>query len=148
MIEYLQSRSELNEPALELALSDKQPFAWRAAWLLSNCLKEDDKMLTQNQMRIIQAIPYKQDGHQRELLKLLSLINIHYEDIGILFDVCLDIWKQIHKIPSTRITAMKMIMQIAAKYPELRNEINCYAGEHYLETLSPGIKKVTRKMLQ
>ena len=34
MIAYMETHPEAYEEAVQLAISDKQPYAWRAAWLL------------------------------------------------------------------------------------------------------------------
>ena len=148
MIEYLLSHKELYEYAIELAISDKKTYSWRAAWLLWSCLEQDNKLLYDAQYRIIIAIPSKKDGHQRELLKLLSLIQIEDDYLGLLFDTCLAIWKDISKSPSTRYTAFRMMIQISKKYPDLQNELVCVARENYIEALSPGIKNSIKRMIK
>lgn len=59
----------------------------------------------------------------------------------------MEIWEQVGKIPSVRIFAFRLIVRIARKYPELKNEIAFLTQPHYTETLSPGIRNSVHKLL-
>jgi hypothetical protein len=67
---------------------------------------------------------------------------------GILFNICMNLWEQIDKKPSIRFTALKFIVKIAEKHPELSDEITFLTQNHYLESLSPGIKHSVFKMMK
>lgn len=43
MISYLKSHPEDFDEAIKLAIADKQPYSWRAAWLLWSCMKKMTK---------------------------------------------------------------------------------------------------------
>ncbi len=88
----------------------------------------------------------KKDGHQRELLKILYRMELSEEQEGIVFDLCMNVWEQVGKAPSVRHNAFRMISRIASKYPGLSNEIAMITQEHYLETLSPGVRRSVMKM--
>ena len=66
---------------------------------------------------------------------------------GVLFDICMDIWEQISKAPSVRINALRLIIKIADKHPELRQEISFLTQDHYLESLSPGARHSALKLM-
>jgi len=147
LISFLKSHPEHFKEAIELAISDKQPYSWRAAFLLPDCMEENDKRIHNYIKKIISSIKTKKDGHQRELLKILYKMEINnYE--GILFNLCLNLWEQINKDPSVRMTAFKFIIKIAKKHPELKNEIQYIVQDHFLESLSPGVKYSIKKMIR
>ncbi len=148
MIAYMNAHPEDFEEAIKLAVSDKQPYSWRAAWLLWSCMEENDQRIQAYIKNIIDTITSKKDGHQRELLHILLQMEIDEEYEGFLFDVYVTIWEKINKTPSVRITAFKMIVKIAKKYPDLYNEIKFLTQNHYLETLSPGVKKSISKIIK
>ena len=129
------------ENAVTIALSDNHPLAWRAAWLLSNSIEKNDSRIQVQINNIIKVIKFKMDGHQRELLKILEKMKIDEDQEGQLFDVCMTIWEGINKTPSVRIVAFRIIVKIAKKYPELKDEIEYLTQRHYSETLSEGIKR-------
>ncbi|MBR9976147.1 MAG: hypothetical protein KFF77_11245 [Bacteroidetes bacterium] len=70
-------------------VSDAQPYAWRAAWLLSDCMETNDRRLRGRRDAFIAAIPDKADGHQRELLKILLRMDLGERHESRLFDACM-----------------------------------------------------------
>ena len=147
MIAYMDAHPEDFEEAIELAISNKQPYSWRAAWLLWSCMQKNDVRVQSHIKNIIDAIKDKKDGHQRDLLIILLQMELNEEYEGFLFHICVDIWEKINKKPSARITAFKNIIKIAKKYPELSNEVIFFTQNQYLESLSPGVKKSISKMI-
>ncbi len=65
----MENHPEYFNEAIELALVDKQPYSWRAAWLLWSCMEENDKRIRKYLKKIIDSLKSKDDGHQRELTK-------------------------------------------------------------------------------
>ena len=129
------------ERMLNLAISNDTDFSWRAAWLIGKFVQSENEILKPHYLRIINAIEGKDSGHQRELLKLVINKSLTDEEEGRLFEVCIRIWKDIHKKPGTRSYAFQCIDNITTIYPELRNELMGLFGPEYLETLSPAIRK-------
>ena len=144
----MDNHPEFFEEAIELAISDKQPYSWRAAWLLWSCMEENDQRIQKHIKKIVNSIKTKDDGHQRELLKILLQMQLKEEYEGIIFNICMDLWEQINKKPSVRINALKFIIKIAKKHPELAKEIIFLTQDHYLETLSPGVKHSVSIMMK
>jgi hypothetical protein len=148
MISWLKSHPEHFDEAIKLAISDKQPFAWRAAFLLTSCMEENDRRIQKHIKAIVDTIKTKKDGHQRELIKILYKMDIKEKYEGILFDICITIWEGIDKNPSVRITALKFILKVANKHPELLEEIVFLTQDHYLESLSPGVRRSIERMMK
>lgn len=148
MIAGITANPAFFDEAIRLALSNKQPYAWRASWLLWSCMKPNDKRVRKYIPDIIRFLPECRDNQQRELLKILYLMEIDEDLEGRLFDICVSIWEKPGKPPSTRYNAFRMIMKIAGKYPELRHEIEFLSQIQYTETLSPGVRRGILKMLK
>lgn len=148
MIAYMETHPEAYEEAVQLAISDKQPFAWGAAWLFWSCMEVNDQRILKHVKEIVKSVKSKNDGHQWELLKILLRMEIDKKYEGILFNLCLELWEEINKTPSVRITAFEFILKLVKKHPELSNEITFLLQERYLETLSPGVRKSISKMMQ
>lgn len=144
---FLKSNPQALEEAIELAISGEPSTAWRAAWHLQAVIEENDPRLQPHVLRIIQALPDKNDGHQRELLKILLQMDLDEEQESLLFDQCLSIWESIKKQPSVRSLALKTIVRIARKYPDLSREVSFLTRDHYLQTLSPAIRKSVVRMI-
>jgi hypothetical protein len=147
LLNYFNSNPEQFNEAVRIALSGEQPQAWRAAWLLGHCMETNDKRIKNHIKSFIEVVKNnKKDGYQREFLRILEKMDIDEDLEGYLFDACMDIWETINKIPSVRIYAFRILIKIAAKYPELLNELDFISQEHYIETLSPGIKTSFTRM--
>ena len=147
MISFMNNHPEYFEEAMVLAISDNQPYSWRAAYVLWSVIDENDKRVQKYIKKIVQAVKNKSDGHQRELLKILLMMDLDEKYEGVLFDLCSDIWEQIEKAPSVRINALKMIINIAKKHPELYKEISFLMQDHYMESLSPGARHSAKRIM-
>jgi hypothetical protein len=147
MIRYVANHPESFEELVQLAMVDKQPYSWRAAWLLWSCMEENDSRVKGHIRTIIGSLKGKNDGHQRELLKILYQMEIDEKYEGLVFDHCVSIWEKINKKPSVRFNAFKFIIKISRKYPELSREISFLTQDHYMDTLSNGVKRSLIKMI-
>ena len=141
MISYMSTHPESFGELLELAMTDKQPYSWRASWLLWSCMEKNDKRIQPYIQTILDILPHRKDNQKRELLKILQQMEIDEDQEGLLFDYCVSLWEQINKKPSIRYIAFQIISSIALRYPELSDEIALLARDHYMESLSPGIKR-------
>lgn len=148
MVAFLKSQPEHFNEAIELAISDDQPFAWRSAFLLGSCMEDNDIRIKKFIKPILKCLKSKNDGHQRELLKILYRMQLTDKNEGIVFDICIRIWEQISKDPSVRMTAIKFILKIAKEHRELLNEIAPLMQDQYLELLSPGVKRSVNRMIE
>lgn len=148
MLSFMQVHPEHFPEAVELALSDKQPYAWRSAFLLGDCMEENDTRIQAYTKKIISVLPGKETGHQRELLKILIKMELDDEDEGFLFDFCVTLWEQIDRVPSVRYIAFKFISRIAKKHPDLLNEVILLTQDRYMDTLSPGIRRAISEMIK
>ncbi|MGB5531322.1 MAG: hypothetical protein WBQ32_15245 [Ignavibacteriaceae bacterium] len=147
MISYMANHPEALNEAIELAISDKQPYSWRAAFVLWSVIQNNDKRIQKHIKKIVNAVKNKSDGHQRELLKILLMMELDEKYEVVLFDICMNVWEQLNKAPSVRINALKMIIKIADKHPELRREISFLTQDHYLDSLSPGARHSAIKLM-
>ena len=76
MISCMDAHPEDFEEAIKLAVSDKQPYSWRAAWLLWSCMEENDQRIQGYVKNIIDTLTARNDDHQRELLIILHQMEI------------------------------------------------------------------------
>jgi hypothetical protein len=146
LISFMHAHPEYFDEAIELAIADKQPYSWRAAWLLWSCMEVNDERIQKYIKKIIDTLETKDDGHQRELLKILLQMELKDEYEGKLFNLCMNIWEQIDQAPAVRVNAFKFMVKIAKKHPELSQEITFLTQDHYLESLSPGARHSVTKL--
>lgn len=148
MIAFMETHQEAFEEAIQLAVSDKQPYSWRASWLLWSVMKDNDLRVQGSVSKIIDILPTLRDGQQRELFKILYKMELDEEYEGHIFNLCVDVWEKIHKQPSVRWNAIQLILKISKKHPDLFNEILLLTQEQYMETLSPGVRHSISKLIR
>ena len=148
MVHFLNNQPEYFNAAIQLALSKEPSLCWRAAWLVGGIIKKNDSRIKPHIHTIIEVLPSMEDGHQRELLKILLKMDLTEDFESLLFDLSVDLWEQVRKKPSVRSFAFKGMVKIAEKYPELKHEILLLSQPHYVNPLSPGIRKSILKTLK
>ena len=146
MVVFIKSDKKYFNEAVKLSVSDKQPYAWRAAWLLTSVMEINDKRIKKYLPEIIKQIKIKQGGHKRELLKIILKMELSEKQESKLFDICMEIWEDINNSPSERCTAIKFITNCVEKYPELKQEMSFLFMDHFVEPLTPGAKNSIKKM--
>ena len=125
--------------------NDKE--SWIHAWQI-NHVKKTELIKIQKQVdKIISAIDGKNDGHQRELLKVLLKLNLTDDQLSLLWDICLRIWLDIQKQSSVRISAYKILVNTAKKFKPLSDELVRLTEEKHITSLSNGIRNSTYKNL-
>lgn len=147
MVQFLTDHPEHFKKAMILALSNEPPLCWRAAWLVGGVIKKNDSRVKPHIHKIIKVLPSMEDGHQRELLKILLKMDLETSFEGLLFDLSVDLWEQVRKQPSVRSFAFKGMIKVAGKYPELKNDVFSLTQPHFVNSLSPGIRKGVLKDL-
>lgn len=147
LIRFVKTNPKAFVPLFETSIVNT-PEAWRSSWLIGHTMEINDNRIKPYVDKMIEIIPLLTEGHQRQTI--IILLNMFLNDLqeGKLFHVCLSIWEQINIIPSTRVTALKFILKIAEKHPELKDEVTLWTQEMYLETLSPGIKNSVLKQIR
>jgi len=148
MISYASAHPEVFQEAIHLAIADKQPYSWRAAWLLWSCMEENDQRIQGYVKNIIETIAIRNDDQQRELLIILQKMEIDEELEGLLFNHCVTVWEKINKKPSVRLNAFKVIVKIAHKHPGLSHEITFLTQDQYMDSLSASVKKSISKLIK
>ncbi len=146
MVALVNSSTECFDETLDLATQNIELVSWRAAWVLFHSMKRNDQRFFPFIHQMIMAIPGKNDGHQREILRIIEQLEVPEEHEGVLFDLCMTIWEQTGRIPSLRLFAFRTICRIASKYPELKSELSFITQSHYTDSLSPGIRRAVQSM--
>lgn len=148
LISYIASHQNDFNELIKLSISNKQPYSWRASWLLWSVMDNNDKRLRRNIQTIIDILPVRHDNQQRELLMVLQRMKIDAKYEGQLFDICTKIWQTVSKNPSLRFQAFKVMIAISRKYAELSNEIQSLTEPYYIDNLSNNLRKSISKLLK
>ncbi len=116
--------------------------AWRCSWIIFHYLCEYgiDEIQEYSNQYVNSISNIKKDGQIRENLKILSKLNLDENQIGELYDFCLELLWNNKLQPSVRVVAFRFMLKVANQYPELRNEIFQVAAQ-IKDHLSEGIKR-------
>lgn len=147
MISYVNAHQDVFPELIKLAVSDKQPYSWRAAWLLWSCMDKNDIRIYSHIKEIIEVLPKRQDNQQRELLMVLQRMELNTDNEGRLFDICSKIWGKVTKNSSLRFHAFKTMIATSKKYPDLSNEIKLLTDDYYMDNLTDNLKKSIFKLM-
>ncbi len=120
----------------------EQPLGWRAAWLLRQVIEKDDVAIKSHVSDILEQFSLFNESQKREWLKLLEKQTMCEDEEGMLFDICINEWKKIQSHPALRASACNILFKVLKKYPELKEELNHLMTSDYMESLSPGIKRI------
>jgi len=142
-----QIRSEDGNTLLLLEWSQllEQPLGWRATWMLRQVLTKNDPRLKDHISAVLERFPNFNESQKREWMKLLEHQETSDDEEGILYDLSMLEWRNIHNHPALRASAILVVFKIIKKYPELVNELNHLMTQEYLEALSPGIQRSVLK---
>jgi len=109
---------------LGLALNEKDPLAWRAAWILDGVAELHPELAVPHISRIIQKLPeLESSGTIRCILRLLSRHDIPEEDQGILIDLSFSYMVSELFPVAVKVHAMQIIYNHVLIYPELKEEL-------------------------
>ncbi len=140
MVAYLSDHPEDFPEAIDLAVGDRPRYSWRAAWLMWSCIEPNDAKIRDSIDRLIAAMPGKPDGHWRELMKIVSHMQLDDEQEGRLFEMALQQWQDPEKQPSVRWMAFRFMADMVRKYPDLASEVKLVLRPNLVDPLSPGIR--------
>jgi hypothetical protein len=134
---------------VEIALHNKHPKSWRAAWLMDKINDQAPELIIDYIPKIIEQLKVeKSDGKKRHLLKLISLKEIPDLYLGFLTDFCITIFTSSKEPIAVRVHAMQILGNIAMKEPDLKPEI-ALIMEHEMENHgSAGIVSRCKKILK
>jgi len=135
------------EEVWKIALGDKS-WSWRCAWLIACFIQDLQEYIHPKRLELLAVIEQKAPGHQRELLRIIARIDLARDELGMLYDCCLNIWTDVHTSSGARSLAMDQMMRVASELPEFNGELKAVSGAEFLESLSSGIRRSLEKKLR
>jgi len=109
---------------LHLALHEKDPIAWRAAWVLDGSDELKSGLARKYISKIVEALPELESmGTLRSLLRMLTRYDIPENEQGLLIDLCFSyLVSELYPV-AVKAHAMQIIYHHVLLYPELKNEL-------------------------
>ncbi len=133
---------------LELALYEKDPLAWRAAWILDGSDEHCPGLALHHISRIVQHLPVLESNSTlRSLLRLLCRYDIPEDDQGLLIDRCFSYMVSELYPVAVKVHAMQIIYNHVRLYPELKDELRMVI-EDQAENNTVGFKARGKRIMQ
>ena len=109
------------DEVVKIALSNEQPYARFACWILTHYLDEVDKTaLNEYVDKAIDFLPFPtHSGQTREILRWLTICDVKTDKLGQLLDFCLEVLPNNSLPVAVKIHAMTIIDTIAKLEPEI-----------------------------
>tara|TARA_B110000977_G_C10795639_1_gene384261 strand:+ start:115 stop:630 length:516 start_codon:yes stop_codon:yes gene_type:complete len=151
LIALINSNKEFFYTTFTIALTTDYPIAWRASWCLHKVLPNYRYELMADVDRIFNAFPtFTHHGQIASFIRILKSIDFNPENSGNVIDSCLKLFKE-EKIPDyVKFYSVELLVQIAHKIPELKNEFALYiealipTGKTYM--IKVRVKKLLREL--
>ena len=148
---YIQKNPQQLTNLIKMSFSDNQPEAWRAAWVLSDLVKNDilirDKIQGLSSIIVNRFKDFNSAGQIREFLKIIQYLDVNEEDMGLLIDMCFN-WLLDRKADqSFRVYSMQIIYNYSKKEPDLLPELKAII-EQEMEYALPAFKSRGKKILR
>lgn len=131
----------------KVALEDKS-WSWRCAWLIARFIPDLQEHIHPKRLELLAVMEQKTPGHQRELLRIIAGLDLDPNELGMLYDCCLNIWTDVRASSGTRSLAMGQMMRVASELPEFKRELQAVSGAEFLASLSSGIRRSLEKKLR
>ena len=141
------SRKEVSG-LLVMIFEEKDPIAWRAAWILDGSDELHPGLVGDRITGIIRKLPdLESAGALRSLLRMLCRYEIPEEEQGLLIDLCFSyLMSELYPV-AVKVHAMQIIYQHTLMYPELKTELKTVI-EDQMENNSVGFKSRGRRIIQ
>jgi len=124
LIENVGNSDKKFNALLDIALYEKDPLAWRAAWILDGSDEKNPGLALNALSTIVRALPeIRSGGSLRSLLRLLCRYEISEADQGILIDLCFSYMVSELYPVAVKVHAMQIIYNHVMIYPELKEEL-------------------------
>lgn len=153
LVRQLENSPEDLKILMALAMEDKHPKSWRAAYIAEKINDNHPELIAPFIPEFIyQLKEEKSTSKKRHYLKLISLHGFHRKHHSFLVDYCLKCFTSASEPVANRVHAMQILFNISEKETDLKFELLSII-EHEMELhVTPGIlargKKLKKKLLE
>jgi hypothetical protein len=133
---------------LDISLFEKDPLAWRAAWIVDGTDEQFPGLARDFIFSIVQSLPeIESKGCLRSLLRMLCRYEIAEEKQGMLIDLCFKyLVSELYPV-AVKVHAMQIIYNHALIYPELKEELITVISDQ-VDNNSVGFKARGKRLIK
>ena len=131
----------------DLAWTDEEPVAWRAAWVLEHIVTEETELIKPYLEEIAQRLYHtRSHAQRRHFMKILLLFSLDKVDMGRMMDLAFQWLENPLESKAVRAHAMEALDRIRKKVPEIQEEFVLML-ESAAKDESPGVSGKAKKIL-
>ncbi len=132
---------------MEFFLQEDYRISQRLAGTLAEQVKKNPTWLNPYHELLLQLIskPVLQEGKLRNILRLLALVTLDENKMGLLVERCFELLSDPRQPVAVRVFSIKNILNYRKEYPELVEEIKLSIHDPE-DSLSAGLKSILRKL--
>jgi len=144
---FIGSNQERFKELIDLILAEEYRIVQRASWAVKHCCDTNPMFIYPYLGDLIPRLRKPlHDAYKRNVLQILSLLDVPDEYIGDLADICFESLENRKEAVAIRVHAMQNLHNICFKEPELANELKLFI-EEFMPHESAGFKSRGKKII-
>ena len=144
---YIGSSQERFKELIDLILEDEYRIVQRASWVVKHCCDNNPMLIYPYLGELIPRLRKPlHDAYKRNVLHILSMLEVPEEYLGELADICFDSLENRKEAIAIRAHAMTNLYNVCLKEPELGNELKLLI-EEYMPHESAGFKSRGKRII-
>lgn len=145
---YIEQDEEKFAVLIQIMEEGGSRTAGRAAWVMEKLVADYPDLLLPYITRIIKILPKaRNDAIKRHILKQLTQYSLPDEQLGFLYEYCMQLVLSKHERVAAKVHAMQLMYIISEKEPDLKAELLDTILSQY-ELGSPGYKNRASKLIR
>jgi benzoyl-CoA reductase/2-hydroxyglutaryl-CoA dehydratase subunit BcrC/BadD/HgdB len=123
-VEIVISQPKKRAELIALALTDNQPMAWHACWVMNHSADKDKTLFQSAIPQLIEFLPkVTSESQRREILRTISKCEIPEDNEVAIYDYCLELMKSKKEAIGVKGIALLILKTLIKKYPDLHDEV-------------------------
>ena len=145
--EFIGSDPEKFEELMNLILNDEYRVVQRGSWVVRHCHDKEPSLILPYLEEVISKLRNpSHDAYKRNMLVILSEVDVPDKFIGELADICFDSLENRSEAVAIRAHAISNLYNICFKEPDLANELRLLL-EEFMPHESAGFKSKAKKTI-
>lgn len=144
---YIGPSHEKFKELMDLLLEDEYRIVQRASWVVKHTCDSNPLLIYPYLGDLIPRLRTPlHDAYKRNILHILSMLEVPEEHLGELTDICFESLENRKEAVAIRVHAMQNLHNICFKEPELANELKLFI-EEFMPHESAGFKSRGKKII-
>jgi len=140
-VDIVLTQPDKRKELIALALSNNQPMAWHACWVINHTSDIDNRIFQSAIPQLIEFLPkVTSESQKREILRTISKCEIPEDYEVAIYDYCLELVKSKKEAIGIKGHSLAILRKMIKKYPDLKDEVKLTLTEILPYIESTGLK--------